>query len=105
MTDAPPTCPLAQRLHGTLASTGESKRSEREGTMAERIHSTDWMEIEQSICRQVYWQHVIEGWLWQGPFSVVVNPDPPTARRAELPTPQALQHYGWLKEPHSTHSH
>jgi hypothetical protein len=74
--------------------------------MATAIRISDWLEQEDAIRREMYWQQVVQGWLWQIPFAVV-RPELAAAEasRPQAPSRQALQNYGWLKEPHSTLSH
>lgn len=75
--------------------------------MASAVGRRDWLEQEDAIQREFYWVEVVRGWLWQIPFAVVVRPAlaETEAARAQTPSRQALQSYGWLKEPHSTLSH
>ncbi len=75
--------------------------------MASAVRRRDWLEQEDAIRREVYWGEVVRGWLWQIPFAVAVRPALGETEpvRAQAPSREALQSFGWLKEPHSTLSH
>lgn len=74
--------------------------------MAHAVRKSEYLALEESIRRQIYWDHVVQGWLWQLPGTVLRDPEEmPRADRREAPSPRALQDYGWLKEPESALSH
>ncbi|MFQ5790210.1 MAG: hypothetical protein ACE5JI_06990 [Acidobacteriota bacterium] len=73
--------------------------------MAEAIPRSNWLEHEQALRRHAYWEFLIQRWLWRGPFTVLKQPQELEGKSWHVPSPQALQDFGWLKEPESQVSH
>jgi hypothetical protein len=84
----------------------ESDIAERGPSMAVVVRKHEWLQLEEAIRRHHYWQQIVQGWLWQIPYAVVMSEkETKSEATAALPSPQALQAYSWLKEPTSSCSH
>ena len=71
--------------------------------MAEAIPRSEWLEAEESVSRDIYWQYLMDQYLWQAPFAVPQRPIEPAGR--EAPSIEALQDNGWVMVPESQISH
>ena len=73
--------------------------------MAEAISRSEWLEAEESVSRDIYWQFLMKSWLWQAPFAVPPRPAELGAAGREAPSQEALQDNGWVMVPESQISH
>jgi hypothetical protein len=73
--------------------------------MAQVISPTDWLNAEESMRRDFYWQYLIEKWLWQAPSAIPPRPTELKETGREVPTVEALQDFSYIKVPESTASH
>lgn len=77
--------------------------------MARAVPTTDWLNAEESTRRSVYWEYLVEKWLWRAPFALpprteALSESENTARRG-APSVEALQDFGYVMVPESTVSH
>jgi hypothetical protein len=79
-------------------------KKEARQLMAQAIPPTDWLNAEESMRRDFYWQYVIEKWLWQAPSAIPPRPELRFTGR-DVPTVEALQDFGYIMVPESTVSH
>ena len=73
--------------------------------MAEAIPRPEWLEAEESVSRNTYWQYLMELWLWRAPFAVPPREAELAAAGREVPSMEALQDNGWVMVPESQISH
>lgn len=70
--------------------------------MAQVVRKPKWLAVEETLSRDAYWRMVVDEWLWQVPYAVVTRS---SERNETVPSPEALRHFGWVKEPQSQLSH
>ncbi len=73
--------------------------------MARTIPSSDWLNVEADERRGAYWQYLVTQWLWRDPFAVVQQPVDLGDDGWDIPTPEALQDFGYIMVPESQISH
>ena len=81
------------------------ERRKAGSTMAESIQKKDWLEIEDTLRRNSYWEYTLERWLWQAPFALIPPSTDFAQQGRKVPSPEALQDFGWVKVPESQISH
>ena len=78
---------------------------ESEALMAISIPPQEWMSVEEMERRCVYWQYLVERWLWQAPMAVMPQGMNPVDKGREVPSMEALQDGSWVMVPESQASH
>ena len=73
--------------------------------MAIAIPTNDWLNAEELMRRSVYWQFLVETWLWQAPAAVPPRPAVLSDAGREAPSMEALQDFSYVMVPESTVSH
>ena len=73
--------------------------------MAEAIPRSEWLEAEESVSRDIYWQYLMDQYLWQAPFAVPPRPIQHAASGRGAPSVEDLQDNGWVMVPESQISH
>ena len=73
--------------------------------MAEAIPRSEWLEVEESVSCDTYWQYLMNTWLWQAPFAVPPRPVELDVPGRGAPSLEALQDNGWVMVPESQISH
>ncbi len=73
--------------------------------MAISIPPQEWMSVEEMERRCVYWQYLVERWLWQAPMAVMPQGMNPVHKGREVPSMEALQDGSWVMVPESQASH
>ncbi len=78
---------------------------ESEALMAKLIPPQEWMSVEEMERRCVYWQYLVETWLWKAPMAVMPQGMNPVDKTREVPSMEALQDGSWVMVPESQASH
>lgn len=77
--------------------------------MARAIHKSEWLQVEEDVCRTALLEYLTEHWLWERPLSGEAVPplaEPGQSDIAQrLMAVHALQDFGWFEEPESSDSH
>jgi hypothetical protein len=73
--------------------------------MAQAIPPTEWLNAEESMRNDFYWQYLVETWLWQARSAIPPRPAELRETGREVPSVEALQDFGYVMVPESTVSH
>jgi len=73
--------------------------------MAQAVQKAKWLAIEEAMCREAYWNLLIDGWFQRIPYVLTALPAGERRDGREAPSADALRHFGWVKEPQSLGSH